>query len=537
MSERAVLFRAILENPDDDAPRLAYADWLAASGETARAAFIRAQIAETKIPPVTHPGDPWQAGSFFGLSSWTEPPMVLRYYGWDQHSPERNRLREEIRALRDSHATEWRRELPDDWPDTEPTFRRGFIDCLEIPVGQLVRDPARYLDAAPIRTLTLCWKPGFALNSYQQSPVVAALPQLARLECLNFSVPGREFVSTFVRAFIVTPEAANLRTLDLARTDVEEDTLHAVITSDYLRELQSLNLSHNTFSPDFLEALGTTDKLPGLRSLSLGSCKMTPEGAARFFRGRLMGQLTNLSLSWNADFGEGGTAALAACQHLARFRFLTLHHNAIGEGGCHRLAESPHVGNLEALHAGSSNITGAGVAVLLQSHSLRNLHTLMLDRNPIDAAGVAVFANITPAIPLRRLDLSHCPLGDEGVRLLAESPLLQSLTHLKLKECKLGDAGTIALASCPHLTELRELDLGHNSLTDTSATALAESAPLRNLERLDIYGNEITDRGGLQLTELPCLKPGGLWVGGKPMTKRGTDKIKARMEARRKPKE
>jgi uncharacterized protein (TIGR02996 family) len=537
VSQRAALFRAILDNPDDDAPRLAFADWLAANGEAARAAFIRAQIAEANIPPVTRQADPWRLGSYFSSHSWTEPPVEVLHFGWDQHSPERNRLHEEIRALRDSHAAEWRRKLPDDWPDTEPIFRRGFVERLEIPVGQLVRYPARYLDAAPIRTLTLCWKPGYPLNSYEQAPVVAALPQLARLECLNFSVSGREFVSTFVRAFIVTPEASNLRTLDLSRTEVEEDTLHAVIASDHLRELQSLNLSHNTFGPDFLEALGATDKLPGLRTLGLSDCKMTPEGADRFFRGRLMGQLTNVSFTWNAEFGEGGTAAIAACPHLARFRFLTIHRNAIREGGCRRLAESPYASNLETLHIGNSDVTGAGLAELLKSGSLRSLNTLMLNRNPIDAAGAAAFANITPAIPLRRLDLSNCPLGDEGVRLLAESPFMQSLTNLKLKDCKFGDAGAIALASCPYLTEMRELDLGHNELTDASADALVENTSLRNLERLDVYGNEITDRGGLRLTELPGLKPDGLWIGGDKITKRGKEKIDKRMEARRKPKE
>src|SRR5262249_29199298 len=36
--------RAILDAPDDDAPRLVYADWLDEHGETERAEFIRVQI-------------------------------------------------------------------------------------------------------------------------------------------------------------------------------------------------------------------------------------------------------------------------------------------------------------------------------------------------------------------------------------------------------------------------------------------------------------------------------------------------------------
>jgi uncharacterized protein (TIGR02996 family) len=38
------LLRAVLAAPDDDAPRLIYADWLDEHGDPARAEFIRAQV-------------------------------------------------------------------------------------------------------------------------------------------------------------------------------------------------------------------------------------------------------------------------------------------------------------------------------------------------------------------------------------------------------------------------------------------------------------------------------------------------------------
>lgn len=43
--ERAALVRAILEQPEDDAVRLAFADWLQEHGDESRAEFIRVQIA------------------------------------------------------------------------------------------------------------------------------------------------------------------------------------------------------------------------------------------------------------------------------------------------------------------------------------------------------------------------------------------------------------------------------------------------------------------------------------------------------------
>jgi uncharacterized protein (TIGR02996 family) len=44
MTDRDALLRAICENPDDDAPRLVYADWLDEHGDPRQAEFIRVQI-------------------------------------------------------------------------------------------------------------------------------------------------------------------------------------------------------------------------------------------------------------------------------------------------------------------------------------------------------------------------------------------------------------------------------------------------------------------------------------------------------------
>ena len=43
MTDREALVRAIIENPDDDAPRLVYADWLDEQGRDEQAEWIRAE--------------------------------------------------------------------------------------------------------------------------------------------------------------------------------------------------------------------------------------------------------------------------------------------------------------------------------------------------------------------------------------------------------------------------------------------------------------------------------------------------------------
>jgi uncharacterized protein (TIGR02996 family) len=47
---RAALYRAICANPDEDTPRLAYADLVEEEGNAAHAEFIRAQIAIARVP-------------------------------------------------------------------------------------------------------------------------------------------------------------------------------------------------------------------------------------------------------------------------------------------------------------------------------------------------------------------------------------------------------------------------------------------------------------------------------------------------------
>lgn len=48
--DRTALLRAVLESPDEDAPRLVFADWLDEHGESERAWFIRRQLEPGYVP-------------------------------------------------------------------------------------------------------------------------------------------------------------------------------------------------------------------------------------------------------------------------------------------------------------------------------------------------------------------------------------------------------------------------------------------------------------------------------------------------------
>ena len=54
MLEADAFLATILENPDDDAPRLVFADWLDEHGDSERAEFIRVQIELAHGPTEAH---------------------------------------------------------------------------------------------------------------------------------------------------------------------------------------------------------------------------------------------------------------------------------------------------------------------------------------------------------------------------------------------------------------------------------------------------------------------------------------------------
>ena len=78
MSEAAAFLADICERPEDDAPRLVYADWLEEHGEPDRAEFIRTQCELAKAA---------------------------------EDDPRRVKLKDREKALLKEHQGEWRKEV------------------------------------------------------------------------------------------------------------------------------------------------------------------------------------------------------------------------------------------------------------------------------------------------------------------------------------------------------------------------------------------------------------------------------------------
>src|SRR5262245_52917155 len=110
MSEREAFLRAICKNPDDDTPRLVFADWLQENGEEERAEFIRVQCEAARLAA----GD----GRLAGLVR--RAAELQQQFGkkWLGELP-----------VPDKESIKWV-EAPD-WLDGE-TFDRGFACLLRV---------------------------------------------------------------------------------------------------------------------------------------------------------------------------------------------------------------------------------------------------------------------------------------------------------------------------------------------------------------------------------------------------------------------
>src|SRR5262245_13423738 len=101
------MLRAIVDSPDDDRPRLLYADWLEEQGDPERADFIRVQCS---------------------LASLAES------------DPRRPELRQREAALLNQFGWVWAEELGTQISEWQ--FRRGFVErvtfCLEQPAEAIV---------------------------------------------------------------------------------------------------------------------------------------------------------------------------------------------------------------------------------------------------------------------------------------------------------------------------------------------------------------------------------------------------------------
>jgi uncharacterized protein (TIGR02996 family) len=347
----------IVEQPDDDVPRLVYADWLEERGDADRAEFIRLQIDLARPAP---------------------------------DAPARRAALARERELLADRGAEWAADVAELVLAHE--FRRGFVGWVRLDAARLLQHGDELFRLAPVRHLELFVERG-------QAVAVARCRHLARLAALDLSCPAGDPVG--LRALVGSPHLAGLRSLRLrCLTGAAE----AVAAAEYLSNLTALDLGANNLGHVGLGAL-LGARLPALTVLRLNSNALTDGQAQRLAGAPLLDGLTGLDLALN-HISAPGLEALALSPRAARLRSLWLGFNHAGDAGARALAESGPT--LERLYLGSNRLGLAGVVALARSQRLAGLTHLDLDYNELPAAALEELA---ASLSLGRLQALYLRCG------------------------------------------------------------------------------------------------------------------------------
>jgi uncharacterized protein (TIGR02996 family) len=228
MSTQQALFQAVLDAPEDDAPRLVYADWLEDHGQAERGQLIRVQCELARLPA---------------------------------SDPQRQRLqRQEVSLLR-GRKKQWKAELPVlrgvRWGD----FERGFVAEAVVQSSFMFHRHARRIVAAmPLQVLRL--RRVEALRAVGNSPCVQHLREL--------HVVDQRISSEVIRQLTASPHLGKLEVLDLADNQLEDAGAAVIARTGRFPSLSVLDLSGNGLGPEGARSLaGSRNLTRTLTSLRL----------------------------------------------------------------------------------------------------------------------------------------------------------------------------------------------------------------------------------------------------------------------------
>jgi uncharacterized protein (TIGR02996 family) len=242
--EQAALLAAIVADPDDDAPRLVYADWLQEHGDEEQAEFIRESIKLSWMPRGADGRDELFV-RLLGLEgargeAWIKGVgLQVAPLGWANAGFERGLL-------------------------TEAVYRRVRDFIAEGPILF-----ARF----PVCKLTISYYP--YSNDAQK---FIAMPELARLRSLTLGAQ-RDFHAlsrlcpNFLNAVIHSPHLSGLRELFVMDCELRDEHLFALADCPNLTALTTLDLSGKPqmTTPYGQLAILRSPHLAGIKKLSLAN--------------------------------------------------------------------------------------------------------------------------------------------------------------------------------------------------------------------------------------------------------------------------
>lgn len=563
------LVRAVFHNPDDDTPRLIFADWLEENGQIDRAALIRYQCEQARYKPAA--------------KRYKELAVLIK--------PLAEKFKKAMRPLPDGVRVEFRRgflrvdggaiwdvaALPARFVDL---FHNGWVETLvtthydsEYGEGSGTLSLAAHvgeLDASqyPVYSDSLLTLAG-ATHAARSAGRLARMKvhkenatEFAQLEAVAAGTADADGPrdTRAVRAFTgVTPGAFTIlqRTgrfdgaRELSVRGALGDAEAEVLTEADLSKLTELNLGGFNFSAAGARALSHCDQLRGLDRLQLPYCTFADGGFAALVSGTAFAGVEHLDLR-GCELTDADLEALARSKAFPALAHLELDDNAAltAKGAC-ALLGSKHFPKLQRVefpllkeHAEliplvlnaaprpSLEVQFVGFDVYLEeakgevrltletdAEYLKGIYDRLsecaaakrvthfaADGTAAGAGDVRAIAAGFSATALKSLRFAGCEIGNDGAAALAEAFAQFDLRELFLRNCRVQASGTVALVKSPLFARLEVLDLTGSTPGKAGVAALLNADVSPNLRELRVLRLDAADKAKLKKKYGKALK-------------------------------
>jgi uncharacterized protein (TIGR02996 family) len=339
MTDADPLRRAVLDRPDDDTPRLVYADFLEENGDPDRAAFVRLQVEAARAEP---------------------------------HGPVARAARDAADRLLARHHAAWTRHVP---PGVlQAVFDRGFV-------GHVTLDAVRFAESAtvfaaePVRAVRLL-RIGTPADRPSFVPALTS-PTLARVARLEIPAAGPSdpwLDADEWDVLVSSPHLSGLRELALPGAPINPGLLAELLGGVRLPNLAALDLNgvthagvavaaglakakHRRFAALNLSGVVFRSVLDLQRLLGAACLKEVRELRLAYLEGsKNSGPLAGMNLGWVLPWralrvldvaghriGPEGVKEIARCPEARHLRWLGLRNNGFGPEGVSELESSLHL--------------------------------------------------------------------------------------------------------------------------------------------------------------------------------------------------
>jgi uncharacterized protein (TIGR02996 family) len=315
----------ILENPDEDAPRLVYADWLEEQGDP-RSEFIRVQCE---------------------LASLEDD---------DSRSGE---LHDRETALLNLHGEKWRAEIPD-WARAKCEFRRGFVEEVTLWRSDVFSELNLLPHCAPVRRLVLAEIAG-KMTEFRLSAAMEFATELSFLDNrFEYADLRQLFDAPFAELGYAT-ELARLRSLTFLGAELMDGGAARIAIATELTNLQRLELVGCRMTYHGLRELFKCEHMPNLKKLDISGNLLEDAGVWELSRSPTRHSLTHLSLR-GTQLTNHGVQHLAESKILENLEYLDVSENSIGDDGARALARG--LPGLRRISFGQNYATASGLLAL-----------------------------------------------------------------------------------------------------------------------------------------------------------------------------